>query len=75
MPLPHDPVNHPSHYQQHPSGVECIDIIEHFPANIAMAMKYLWRCGLKDGADEIEDLRKSLWYVQREINRRLRAQT
>lgn len=23
-----DVVNHPSHYTQHPSGVECIDIAE-----------------------------------------------
>jgi Holliday junction resolvasome RuvABC endonuclease subunit len=25
----HDAVNHPKHYTQHPSGVECIQIVEH----------------------------------------------
>ena len=24
-----DPVNHPKHYTEHPSGVECIQITEH----------------------------------------------
>jgi hypothetical protein len=61
-------VNHPDHYNQHPAGIECIDIIEEFPFNIGTAMKYLWRCGLKDGA--IEDLEKAAWYVEREIQRR-----
>lgn len=63
----HDAVNHPKHYTSHPSGVEAIDIIEHYPANIAMAMKYLWRSDLK-GAP-VEDLKKARWYVEREIGR------
>jgi hypothetical protein len=65
-----DPINHPKHYNSHPTGIECIDIIEHFPCNIANAMKYLWRCGLK--GDEIEDLRKSAWFVNREIHKRIK---
>ena len=24
-----DNVNHPAHYNQHPSGVECIEVVEH----------------------------------------------
>ena len=32
-------VSYPAHYVSHPSGIECIDVIEHMPANIAMAMK------------------------------------
>jgi hypothetical protein len=63
-----DMVNHPPHYNAHPSGVECITIVEHLPFNIGSAIKYLWRCGLK--GDEIEDLRKAAWYVNREIERR-----
>ena len=43
----HDPVNHPSHYNSHPSGVECIDITRHYSCMIGSAMKYLWRAGLK----------------------------
>lgn len=26
-------VNHPKHYNAHPSGVECIDIVEHMNFN------------------------------------------
>lgn len=63
-----DIVNHPSHYTQHPSGVECITITEHFNFNVGNAIKYLWRAGLKSAP--IEDLRKAAWYVQREIERR-----
>lgn len=65
----HDPVNHPSHYTAHPSGVECITITEHFNFNIGNAIKYLWRCGLKESANSIEDLKKAQWYVNREIER------
>lgn len=62
-------VSHPPHYNQIP-GVECIDVVEHMPFNVGNAIKYLWRAGLKSGADEITDLEKSLWCVQREIERR-----
>ena len=63
-------VNHPSHYNSHPNGIECIDIISHYTCDIANAIKYLWRAGLKpemgkDDADkEIEDLHKALWYIE-----------
>ena len=60
-------VNHPIHYNQHPSGVECIDIIEHFNFNIGVTIKHLWRAGLK--GEVLEDLRKAAWYIQREIER------
>lgn len=67
-----DAVNHPPHYNRHPAGVECIDIVEHMPFNIGNAVKYLWRCGLKN--DEIEELEKAQWYIKREIElRRSRA--
>jgi hypothetical protein len=64
----HDAVNHPAHYTQHPSGVECIAIAEHFPFNVGSAIKYLWRAGLKS-PDPLEDLRKAAWYIEREIKR------
>ena len=67
--VPPDPINHPPHYTQHPSGVECITITEHYNFNVGNAIKYLWRAGLKDGADAADDLRKAAWYVQREIDR------
>lgn len=61
-------VNHPAHYNQHPSGVECIDIIEHMTHNCGAAVKYVWRAGLKS-PDPIEDLLKAAWYINREIER------
>ena len=62
-------VDHPKHYNNNPSGVECIDVIEWMPSNIASAMKYLWRCDEKH-PDPIVDLEKAAWYVNREIARR-----
>lgn len=63
-----DPVNHPQHYRQHPSGVEAIQITEHFNFCIGNAIKYLWRADAKGNA--LEDLEKAAWYVRREIERR-----
>ena len=63
-------VNHPKHYNQHPAGIECIDIIRHYTCDIANAIKYLWRAGLKpemgkeDAEKEIKDLKKALWYIE-----------
>lgn len=64
-----DLVNHPPHYTSHPSGVECIDVVEHMTFNRGNAIKYLWRAGAKDPAAEITDLEKARWYVDREIAR------
>lgn len=63
-----DMVNHPPHYKQHPSGVECIQITEHMGFNLGNAVKYIWRADLKQNA--IEDLKKAIWYVQREVEKR-----
>lgn len=68
-----DPVNHPPHYNAHPSGVECITVVEHMGFNVGNAVKYLWRADLKGNA--LEDLRKAAWYVQREIERRTKGAT
>jgi hypothetical protein len=69
----HDPVNHPSHYTAHPSGVECIQITEHMNFCLGNAVKYIWRAGLKDGHADVEDLKKARWYIDREIARRARS--
>lgn len=63
-----DNVNHPTHYNTHPSGVECIQITEHMGFCLGNAMKYIWRADLKGKA--IEDLKKARWYIDREIERR-----
>ena len=63
-----DTVNHPAHYNAHPSGVECIDVVEHMGFNLGNAIKYIWRADEK--GNTLEDLRKAAWYVDREIQRR-----
>jgi len=64
-----DSVEHPDHYNEHPSGVECIDIVEHMGFNLGNVVKYAWRADLKHD-DSIEDLRKAAFYLEREIARR-----
>lgn len=62
-----DPVN-PDHYRRHPSGIECIQITEHMSFPLGSAIKYIWRADLK--ANPLEDLKKAVWYLEREIQRR-----
>ena len=64
-----DSIN-PTYYKSHPSGVECIQITEHFGFCLGNAIKYIWRAGHKEGNDDIQDLEKALWYIKREIVRR-----
>ena len=58
-----DNVNHPKHYTSHPSGVEAIEITRWLRGPYSNACKYVMRGwdGLK--GDPIEDLQKSLWYL------------
>lgn len=56
----------PKHYRSHPSGIECIQITEHMDFLKGNAIKYVWRAGEK--GDEIEDLGKAIWYLQRRIS-------
>jgi len=60
-----DMVNHPPHYNQHPSGIECIEITEHMNFNLGNAVKYILRCDYKN--NKIEDLEKAMFYIDREI--------
>ena len=62
-----DMVNHPQHYTQ--GGIECIDAMKSaFGADeLAVyckiaAFKYIWRCELKNGS---EDVKKAIWYLQK----------
>ena len=64
--MKHDPVNHPKHYTSI-KGIECIQVTENFNFCKGNAIKYIWRSGQKDS--EIEDLRKAIWYINREIKR------
>lgn len=65
----HDAVNHPSHYTD--GRIEVIDYIEdkHLGYHLGNAVKYISRAGKKDLAKTIEDLKKAVWYIAREIER------
>lgn len=54
-------VEHPLHYNAHPSGLECIDITRLCMNDVGNSIKYVWRAELKN---DREDLEKSLWYMQ-----------
>lgn len=64
----HNPVDHPAHYRL-ASGVEVIDLTEQLDFLRGNAVKYLARAGRKDGADELEDLRKAAWYANRAVTK------
>ena len=64
-----DPVS-PSHYQSHPSGVECYQIAEWWPFHLGNALRYIWRVDGK--GDPVENLRKAAWHIEKEILRRER---
>ncbi len=72
-----DNVNHPKHYTSLPSRckcgepIECIDVTRHMSFNIGNAVKYAWRCDLKD--EPIQDLEKAIFYLNDEIIRRKNA--
>ena len=50
-----DIVNYPKHYTT--GNIECIDYI------------YITRAGHKDKTKTIQDLKKAIWYIIREISR------
>ncbi len=65
-----DPVNSPSHYRGK-APFEAIDVIESFALSYGLgnAIKYILRAGRKNETTLLEDLRKSRWYLDREIQR------
>ena len=54
-------VNHPQHYNSHPSGVEAIDIVQYMGFCLGNAFKYVYRYQHKNGT---EDLKKAIWYLR-----------
>ena len=66
-------VSHPPHYQT-ASGLETIDVIEAFTAELkgaeaictGNALKYICRWKNKNG---VQDLKKAKWYLDRLINK------
>lgn len=68
-PIVTEAVDHPKHYNAHPSGIECIDVVRHMNFNLGNVVKYVWRAGEKDPAKHLEDLKKARWYLDNEIER------
>lgn len=60
-------MNSPKHYRWLP--VEVIEITEHFNFRMGNALKYIMRADHK--GKPVEDLKKAVWYIQREIDSRL----
>ena len=60
-------VDHPKHYNM--GKYEAIEVIEDWGLgfNLGNTVKYISRAGHKD--DIVQDLKKSLWYIDREIQR------
>lgn len=58
-----------SHYQG--NGIEPIDYINshNFNFNLGNAIKYISRCGKKEGESTIKDLKKAIDYINFEIER------
>lgn len=50
------------HYNAHPSGVECLSIVNKLPFAVGNVIKYVWRANHKNG---VEDLQKAMVYIHR----------
>lgn len=61
-----DPVNHPTHYTSHPSGVEVLELTRRMPFGPGNAVKYVLRRDFK--GDPVENLRKAEFYILDSIN-------
>lgn len=64
--LNRDNVNHPSHYNDHPSNVETIEIARELPFDLGNAWKYLMRFRYK--GKPVEDMEKAVWYLNDYFN-------
>ena len=64
-------VNHPAYYKT--GGIEAIDVIEAWNLDFCLGnmVKYIARCGKKSDK-VVEDLKKAVWYLNREIERKER---
>lgn len=65
-----DAIN-PQHYQ-FSNGAQVIDITENLTSNGGQAVQYIARATRLDGqnkGDQVEDLTKAVWFIEREIIR------
>ena len=62
-------IDHPSHYTEG-RKFETIEVIEDWDLGFRLgnALKYISRAGRKDPSKTVEDLRKAVFYIEREIS-------
>ena len=62
-------VNHPNHYGGEDNQYEAIKVIEAWGLDfhIGNTVKYISRAGKKGTDQELQDLKKALWYLERKI--------
>lgn len=67
VPIKQQEVEHPPHYGGEQDPYEAIKVIEAWKLgfNLGNLLKYVCRAGKKD--NRLKDLKKALWYLQREI--------
>lgn len=62
----------PGHYKGFSNNAQVIDISENLTSNAGQAVQYIARSCRLDGAnkgDQIEDLTKAAWFINREVQR------
>lgn len=71
--LVNDPVNSPSHYTS--GGIETIDVLqskmtaEEFKGFCkGNSLKYILRAGKKEADKDIQDIEKSIWYLNKLVS-------
>lgn len=69
-------VNHPEHYGGADNPYEAIKVIEAWDLGFCLGntIKYISRAGKKSVEEELVDLKKARWYLDREISNLERAQ-
>lgn len=62
-----DAVRHPKHYNH--GKIEVIEFIEDqkLGFHLGNAVKYISRAGKKDVTKTTEDLKKAIWYIERQL--------
>ena len=62
-------VNHPQHYGGENNPYEAIKVIEAWDLgfHLGNTVKYISRAGKKGTDKELQDLKKALWYLERQI--------
>ena len=60
-------IDHPAHYAEN-RDIEPVALIEDWDLSFCLgnAVKYISRAGRKDSSKIVEDIKKAIWYIERE---------